>query len=375
MGAKITISKDIIPWLLQLAGDNAPEEILEEIRSWETGKNPTLNQINEISRKLHIPFGYFFLQSPCTQINPSPRFRSFGNQLNDDISKKLKDTIYKMEDIQDWLIDYADDQDLKDCAIAGISSRKLSSGKMADAIREKTGLASDWSFISASTSDAYRQLRETLGYCGIYIFENGVVGFNTTRKLDIHEFRAFCLYDKRVPLIFINATDTPEGKLFSLLHETVHIALGEDDIFSNNHIAEERYCNSVAAELLMPSSLFRQCWENNTSGKSSTETAEIVSRKFCASLSATAIKAKDIGLITNNEASSIIKTANEKLGKNSHRKSGGNFYTTAKARLDRNFLSMLFSSIQAGKTQYTDAYRLTSCNGASFSKIIREVLA
>ena len=109
MGAKITISKDIIPWLLQLAGDNAPEEILEEIRSWETGKNPTLNQINEISRKLHIPFGYFFLQSPCTQINPSPRFRSFGNQLNDDISKELKDTIYKMEDIQDWLIDYADE--------------------------------------------------------------------------------------------------------------------------------------------------------------------------------------------------------------------------------------------------------------------------
>ena len=162
MGAKITISKDIIPWLLQLAGDNAPEEILEEIRSWETGKNPTLNQINEISRKLHIPFGYFFLQSPCTQINPSPRFRSFGNQLNDDISKELKDTIYKMEDIQDWLIDYADDQDLKDCAIAGISSRKLSSGKMADAIREKTGLASDWSFISASTSDAYRQLATVL---------------------------------------------------------------------------------------------------------------------------------------------------------------------------------------------------------------------
>ena len=155
----------------------------------------------------------------------------------------------------------------------------------------------------------------------------------------------------------------------------MHIALGEDDIFSNNHIAEERYCNSVAAELLMPSSLFRQCWENNTSGKSSTKTAEIISRKFCASLSATAIKAKDIGLITNNEASSIINTANEKLGKNSHRKSGGNFYTTAKARLDRNFLSMLFSSIQAGKTQYTDAYRLTSCNGASFSKIIREVLA
>ena len=170
MGAKITISKDIIPWLLQLAGDNAPEEILEEIRSWETGKNPTLNQINEISRKLHIPFGYFFLQSPCTQINPSPRFRFFGNQLNDDISKELKDTIYKMEDIQDWLIDYADDQDLKDCAIAEISSRKLSSGKMADAIREKTGLASDWSFLSASTSDAYRQLRETLGYCGIYIY-------------------------------------------------------------------------------------------------------------------------------------------------------------------------------------------------------------
>ena len=63
MGARITISRNIIPWLKELAGPDAPEEAILEIEAWGSGRKPTLNQIDGISRKLHIPFGYFFLLS------------------------------------------------------------------------------------------------------------------------------------------------------------------------------------------------------------------------------------------------------------------------------------------------------------------------
>ena len=62
---------------------------------------------------------------------------------------------------------------------------------------------------------------------GFFVFTGGKIGANTHRPLDVKEFRAFTLIDTHAPLIFINTTDTANGRLFSLLHETVHVWLGK----------------------------------------------------------------------------------------------------------------------------------------------------
>ena len=375
MGARITISRNIIPWLKELAGPDAPEEAILEIEAWGSGRKPTLNQIDGISRKLHIPFGYFFLQEPCTDGASSPRFRSFSSRISNRISDELRDTISKMEEIQDWLVDYADEEDLHDCLIAAIRKEGQSPAALAAEIIARSGLGNGWNTAFGSAAEAYKQARETLGHIGIYIFENGIVGFNTGRKLDIGEFRAFCLYEKRVPLIFINASDSPEGKLFSLFHEAVHIALGEDDILCGSMQSQERYCNAAAAEMLMPSELFIASWKEGIAKNADASiTLKSISRRFCTSISATAIRANELGLIGKAETDSIISEAKDRFLSRKKAASGGNFYSTARTRLDRNFLFMLYGNLQSGKTRYTDAYRLTSCSGAVFSRIMQEVL-
>ncbi len=67
---------------------------------------------------------------------------------------------------------------------------------------------------------------------GIVIMLNGIVGANTHRGLSIDEFRAFTLIDDFAPLIFINATDSKAGLLFSLIHEFVHIGIGANSLFN-----------------------------------------------------------------------------------------------------------------------------------------------
>ena len=82
---------------------------------------------------------------------------------------------------------------------------------------------------------------------------NGVVGNNTHRKLSVNEFRAFTLIDEYAPLIFINTADSKNGKLFSILHEFVHVLLGKNSFYNDEYgtnmynSAEERFCNAGRA--------------------------------------------------------------------------------------------------------------------------------
>lgn len=98
---------------------------------------------------------------------------------------------------------------------------------------------------------------------------NGIVGSNTHRSLDINEFRAFTMIDKYAPLIFINANDSSNGRLFSLAHEMTHIWLGVNS-FCNDYqhpisgiSSLEVLCNAVAAELLVPIEMFNISWRED----------------------------------------------------------------------------------------------------------------
>jgi len=93
---------------------------------------------------------------------------------------------------------------------------------------------------------------------------NGIVGNNTSRHLSIEEFRAFTLIDEYAPLIFINSADSKGGKIFSLLHEFIHIGLAQNSLYNASqddfHVVHpvETFCNGVTAEIIAPYDLFKK---------------------------------------------------------------------------------------------------------------------
>ena len=77
----------------------------------------------------------------------------------------------------------------------------------------------------------------------------------------VQQVRGFAIPAKRFPVVSINGRDKSNGRTFTLLHECVHLALGQA-VFEN-HIstyrwlpeadrAIEKFCNAVAAATLMP---------------------------------------------------------------------------------------------------------------------------
>lgn len=75
-------------------------------------------------------------------------------------------------------------------------------------------------------------------------------------SLNEDQLRGFSLVDEEIPVIVIKRGDQPTGKIFTLFHELAHIILNEgglcDISLSPASQKIEKWCNSFAAEILVP---------------------------------------------------------------------------------------------------------------------------
>ena len=62
----VNINPIMVNWLKGKAQkENADDSTIETIEKWVSGEErPTFNQIEDVSKKTNIPFGYFFLKHP-----------------------------------------------------------------------------------------------------------------------------------------------------------------------------------------------------------------------------------------------------------------------------------------------------------------------
>ncbi len=190
---------------------------------------------------------------------------------------------------------------------------------------------------------------------------SGVVGSNSHRPLNPREFRGFALVDPLASLIFINGKDTKAAQIFTLAHELAHLWLGKSGI-SDSQSADlpdepvERWCNAVAAELLVPLGTIRGAYRPS---EPLDEAMERLARQFKVSTLVILRRLHDLGAIDRkdlwdnyHEELHRLKAMPQKPG------GGGNFYNTLGARVSKRFANALIADTLEGQTQFTDAFRM-----------------
>ena len=107
-GISVEVKPEIISWILHIIQfDNVASSAVDLLNKWQTGeKTPTFNQVEEISKKTNVPFGYFFLDKPPIEECPIVDYRTVNSLTIPEPSRNLIDTLDLMTDIQNWMTEY-----------------------------------------------------------------------------------------------------------------------------------------------------------------------------------------------------------------------------------------------------------------------------
>lgn len=373
----VNIQPAIISWALsQTSEEKLGTKLVDNIKHWLDGtKSPTFNQIEDFSKKSHIPLGYFFLQTPPIEQISLLEYRTLDSIELTNPSRNLIDTIHDMEAVQEWMVNYRKEWNYDTISIVGSLKGITDISVIADTIRKDLGLNIEWYKDCGNPSEAFNKVRGLLEECGIVVMMNGIVGKNTHRALDVNEFRAFAMVNEWAPLIFINGADSAGGRLFSLFHELVHLWIGENDLYNDTKYSAngikpiEVTCNAVAGALMVPKTVFLEKWNNNTNDDIHEKIKELA-RMFRCSSSVIARRALDNKKIDQNVYNMVIADAIEAYIQTKQEKSsGGDYYRVARSKLDGVFVRALCESVNSGRTSFTEAYRLTNTTSKTFSKV------
>lgn len=383
MKTEVTLSNSVLTWILEQIPNPQviSDRVIDNLHKWLSGeKQPTFCQVEDASKATGIPLGYFFLTSPPNLNQSILEFRTINSEETNKLSPGLASTIHDMEMIQEWIREDMISNGEGELSFVGSKDTNTKPHDFAETIRSTLGISENWqkdNHTQISTTNTFNFLREKISNIGVTVMANGVVGKNAHHPLNVNEFRAFALCDRYAPLIFINNKDTNNGKVFSLLHELVHIWLGENNIYNEiststkSNKAVEILCNAVAAEILVPDEIFIRNWNVLIKQKDLNGVVNDLSSAFKCSKSVIIRKALDHKFISKQVYDKLISLAIEIHTKTAS--SGGNYYNTLESRIDSRFLNRLVVSLGEGKTQYSEALRLTYTNNRTFKNLTQGV--
>ena len=363
----VEVNPEVLNWAVEYSqkGMGAFRKKFPKFDQWlNQTVQPTVGQLEQLANFAHVPFGYLLL--PCVQeisVAPITDFRTRNRAVQEQnvYSPELRDTIFAMRERQDWLRDYKKRQGYQPVSFVGQMQKDMPDMDFVRKMHQALQAADNWRDVLSSKDDAFRYFLGLVEMTGVVVFVNGVVGNNTSRKLSVQEFRGFALVDPYAPLIFINGADAPAGRLFTLVHELVHIFLGQDGLDDGN----EAFCNRIAARFLVPQTDFEAQWF------ALNRDFDALERFFKVSKLVLYRVALSYGKISKEEWQALTEVYYKEINKRKAKNSGGSYYNAVPYRIGRSFSRYVFESVQAGTTLYKEAYHLLGLNGNTYAKAMK----
>jgi Zn-dependent peptidase ImmA (M78 family) len=359
---RVEVKPGLLRWARERAGFSIEElsRRFPHLADWEReAAVPTMKQIERFAKATYTPIGYLFLPEPPIEHVPIPDFRTVDNEYLGRPSPNLLDTLYICQQRQEWYRDFA--RTIREDPLPFVGSARLTSDieRTAASIRHALGFDLEERRKTPTWTDALRRFIDQADALGILVMCSGVVLNNNRRHLDPAEFRGFAMADDLAPLVFVNGGDTKAAQMFTLAHELAHIWLGQSAVSDGqaswipDHEVE-RWCNRVAAELLVPLDVLRI--EYKKSEELGIEVKRLAKR-FKVSTLVILRRIHDAGGLTQEQLWQEYPKELERLRIVS-KGSGGDFYLTQAARLSKRFARALIVSTLEGQTLYHDAFRM-----------------
>lgn len=234
-----------------------------DVAAWETGNDaPTYAQLEKLAYQVYKrPLAVFFLPVPPEEKVPQREFRTLPDSDMQSLARDTYLQIRRAHAFQLSLDEVFDGRNPADAQIWREVSLSLSAPITGQAQRVRDALGITLQAQSGWKSDdlALKHWRKAVEDVGVFVFKSSF------KQEDIS---GFCLIDDTFPLIYLNNSTTKTRQVFSMFHELAHVLLSVNGLskFDPGYIdrlpqAEkkiERFCNAIAAEVLIPEADFLQ---------------------------------------------------------------------------------------------------------------------
>jgi len=343
----VGVQAEIFRWARQTVGLSLQDVATtlkrdrSEIEAWETGNaTPTYSQLEKLAYQVYKrPLAVFFLPSPPEEVLPQREFRTLPAEELQMLSRDTYLHIRKAHAYQIALNELFDGKNPSQHQICNALSLSPSTsfGDQVASVREYLGITLERQISWRTDDDALKAWRKTVEDAGIFVFKDSF------KQKDIS---GFCLIDERFPIIYLNNSTTKTRQIFSLLHELVHLLLGINGLskFDTQYIdrlqgAEkraEKFCNSFAAELLIPDADFTtQLTQFPSIIEMATEDQfSKLAQRYCVSREAVLRRFLDKGRVSQSfyEAKAKLWASQKKSGGG-----GGDWYASQNSYLSARF--------------------------------------
>ena len=335
----------------------------ERVQEWESSGEISMAWAERLAAATHSPLGFLFLSFPPDEPLPIADFRTRAGRTLSVVSVNLLETVHAMQQRSGWLREELIGTGSQPVQLVGAYRGDSNSVDAADAMRSALGLAPDWAVEARSWPDAVGLLRDQAEAAGVMVVFNGVVGNNTSRKLDPDEFQGFALVDEYAPLIFVNNADYKAAQMFTVAHELAHLYLGKEGVSGSEFLLPseneiETLCDGIAAEFLVPESELQAFWQRAAAGA---DWCQDIARHFNVSRVVAARRALDLRLIDQDTYFDLY-AQNKTQG-------GGNFWNTQRWRIGTRFAGAVVRAVAAGRLSHREAYSLTGLKGDTFENM------
>lgn len=244
----------------------------ERLEAWESGTDqPTFAQLKRIAKFYKTHISIFYLPKPPTTFHRPVDYRVLPKSKAPDAEQtyKLKANIVEAHERRARLIGF---YELLEEPPPKVSVKVNLNEPHRNAAEKITQFLEFNREKLPKTANPYKALnfwKQTVEAKGILVCHTSA---NTHLSLELQTARGFCIAQKPFPVIVVNPKDSPYGRIFTIIHELVHIAMGKS-VIQNTGYSEIRkpslndtevFCNMVAGEVLVPEDELLEIIDLNT---------------------------------------------------------------------------------------------------------------
>jgi len=226
----------------------------ETIQLWEGGtEKPTLAQLRRLADIYKRPLAVFYLPERPKDFQPLKDFRRGRKGPHSHrLSPNLFLAVRNAEDRREWALELYETLEQKPPKFAGGLRQEEGIEEAGEKVRRAIGMRFEAQSRWRSEYEALRNWRAAIESAGILTFQ--------ASDVETNEARGFSISERPLPVAVANVKDAPRGRIFTLLHEVVHVLLNQsglcdikDDRRGNSLAARvELFCNRVAGAALFP---------------------------------------------------------------------------------------------------------------------------